>query len=62
MNNFKETLLDFRDDTLDFIDNHRRGLIIMCFLAIFVLLGVIILLMMMDPVKITISNENHYSQ
>ena len=56
MNNFKETLLDFRDDTLDFIDNHRRGLIIMCFLAIFVLLGVIILLMMMDPVKITISN------
>lgn len=59
MNNFKETLLDFRDDTLDFIDNHRRGLIIMCFLAIFVLLGLIILLMMMDPVKITISNVDN---
>lgn len=59
MNNFKETLLDFRDDTLDFIDNHRRGLIIMCFLAIFVLLGLIILLMMMDPVKVTISNVDN---
>ena len=39
MNNFKETLLDFRDDTLDFIDNHRSGFIIMCFLAIFVKVG-----------------------
>lgn len=59
MSNFKESLLDFRDDTLDFIDNHRKGLIIMCFLAIFILLGVVILIMMMDPVKVTISNVDN---
>ncbi len=56
MDNLKDFFLDFRDDTLDFIDNHRKGLIIFSFIAILILIGLMMLFIMMSPVKITISN------
>lgn len=56
MDNFKETLLDFRDDTLDFIDDHRKSLIIISIVAIVVLIGLIIFFILFQPVKITIAN------
>ena len=37
MDNFKESLLDFRDDTLDFIDDHRKSLIIISIIAMYYL-------------------------
>ncbi len=58
MDNFKEALLDFRDDTLDFIDDNRKKLIIISFIAIIILLLLIILIVIFNPVKITISNVN----
>ena len=39
MDNFKESLLDFRDDTLDFIDDHRKSLIIISIVAIVLLIA-----------------------
>ena len=56
MDNFKETLLDFRDDTLDFIDDHRKSLIIISIVAIVLLIGLIIFFILFQPVKITIAN------
>ena len=32
MSNFTDTLLDIRDDILDFVDDHRKGLIIFSFI------------------------------
>ena len=56
MNNFKESLLDFRDDTLDFIDDHRKSLIIISIIAIVLLIALMIIFIVFQPVKITISN------
>lgn len=58
MDNLKDFFLDFRDDTLDFIDDHRKGLIIISFLAVLILIGLMIVLIMFNPVKIVISNAN----
>ena len=38
MDNLKDFFLDFRDDTLDFIDDHRKALIIASFIMIFLLI------------------------
>ena len=38
MNNLKDFFLDFRDDTLDFIDDDRKGLIISSFILILLLI------------------------
>ncbi|MBO5476979.1 MAG: VWA domain-containing protein [Clostridia bacterium] len=58
MNNFKETLLDFRDDTLDFIDEHRLPIIIISILLVILIVGGIILKVVLSPVKVVISNAN----
>ena len=58
MNNFKDFFLDLRDDTLDFIDDHRKGLIIISFIAILLLIGLMIIFILMTPVKITIANAD----
>lgn len=56
MNDLKYKLLDFRDDLLDFIDDHRKALIIGSFITIFLLIVLIIVFVVFAPVKITISN------
>ena len=43
MDNFKDFFLDLRDDTLDFIDDHRKMLIIISIVAIILLIGLMIL-------------------
>ena len=58
MNNLKDFFLDFRDDTLDFIDDHRKGLIISSFILILLLIGIMIMFIVFMPVKITISNAD----
>ena len=58
MSNFTDTLLDIRDDILDFVDDHRKGLIIFSFIAIFLLIGLMIVFILMNPVNITIINAN----
>ena len=50
--------LDLRDDILDFIDNNRNKLIVFSIVAIVVLIGVIIAMFVLGPVKITISSAN----
>ena len=50
--------LDLRDDILDFIDNHRKGLIIGSFLIILLLIALMVMLIMFSPVKITIANAD----
>lgn len=55
MGNLKDFFLDFRDDTLDFIDDHRKGLIIVSFLAVLILIGLMVALIMFTPEKIVIS-------
>lgn len=56
MDDFKYKLLDFRDDVLDFIDDHRKALIIGSFVTIFILIIFIIIFVVFAPIKITISN------
>lgn len=58
MDNLKDFFLDFRDDTLDFIDDHRKALIIASFIMIFLLIMLMIVFIMFAPVKITISNSD----
>ena len=58
MDNLKDFFLDFRDDTLDFIDDHRKGLIITSFLAVLILIGLMIVLIMFTPEKIVISSAD----
>ena len=58
MDNFKDFFLDLRDDTLDFIDDHRKMLIIISIVAIILLIGLMILFIVLTPVKITISNAD----
>lgn len=58
MNNFKDFFLDLRDDTLDFIDDHRKALIIISFIAILLLIGLMVVFILMTPVKITIANAD----
>ena len=58
MDNLKDFFLDFRDDTLDFIDDHRKALIIASFIMIFLLIMLMIVFIMFTPVKITISNSD----
>lgn len=58
MDNLKDFFLDLRDDTLDFIDDHRKGLIIVSFIAILLLIGLMIMFIMFTPVKITIANAD----
>lgn len=50
--------LDLRDDILDFIDNHRKGLIIGSFIVILLLIALMVMLIMFSPVKITIANAD----
>lgn len=50
--------LDLRDDILDFIDNHRKGLIIISFIAIIILIAIMVMMIMLSPVKITITNAD----
>ena len=57
MDNLKDFFLDLRDDTLDFIDDHRKGLIIVSFIAILLLIGLMIMFIMFTPVKITIAMQ-----
>lgn len=61
MDNLKDFFLDFRDDTLDFIDDHRKGLIIISFIAILILIGLMIVLILFTPEKIVISNADEES-
>lgn len=58
MDNLKDFFLDFRDDALDFIDDHRKALIISSFIMIFLLIILMIVFIMFTPVKITISNSD----
>lgn len=50
--------LDLRDDFLDFIDNHRKGLIIGSFLIVILLIALMVVLIVLGPVKISIINAD----
>lgn len=53
-----ESLLDFRDDLLDFIDDHKKGVIITIIIIVVILLLVLVGLLNYEPTRITISNAN----
>ena len=58
MDNLKYFFLDLRDDILDFIDDHRTGLIIFSIIAIFLLIALMVVFVVFAPAKIVISNVN----
>lgn len=58
MNNITDFFLDLRDDILDFVDDHRKGLIIGSFIVIILLIAVLVMCILFTPVKITISNAD----
>lgn len=58
MGNFTDTLLDLRDDFLDFVDDHRTLATLMTILAVLIIVAGIAFSILYKPVKITIVNAN----
>lgn len=58
MGKVKEKFLDFRDDTLDFVDNHRLGLIISSIIAIALLAFIVFRMLTYSTTSIIISTAD----
>lgn len=58
MGRVKEKFLDFRDDTLDFVDNHRLGLIILSLIAIALLAYIVFRMLTYSTTSIIISTAD----
>ena len=58
MGKLKDKFLDFRDDTLDFVDNHRLGLIIISIIAIVLLAYIAFRLFTFSTTSIIISSAD----
>ncbi len=58
MGKLKESFLDFRDDTLDFVDNHRVGLIIVSIIAVMLLSYLVFRMLTYSTTSILISSAD----